>query len=257
MSLVFAVERALSEERSFDTQQNRRCASFDVLLGYCPDLFHEVDDQLFDGELARFFEAENIRFSIVASDSGPAGLTTYNDNTHPAEMTVALRRDAWQTSFPAFVGGNLCHAADACLIDIFLHELVHVVLFSIYVQLDLSAKDVERLIPYHYDTTHNILFTVWISRFFGQDTIHNSLLLCGTDEPLTFHRSLKETEVVCVHDNTRKTLMMFRNGRKEPVELLTSNTHKKNDNQALKPHHSRVRTRSGTILHVPNGILFC
>ena len=267
MSLVDAVERAIEEKRTFDvtTEIQQRCETFDNLIQYCPDLFFKVDKHLFDGALTRFMFESNIKFKIVAADSGPAGLTTYDnrvDDDSPKKnkgvMCIALRRDAWQTSFPALVGGNLCFAADHCLIDVFLHEMIHVLCFCLYIQLNMNPAEVERLIPYHYDPTHNILFTTWLALFFNQPTINNSLLLCGTNIPLTFERGLLETEDVCVvRAKADNQLQIFRNGKKEFVTLVNSNTFHEKRVANLKPHHSHVRTQSGTILAIPNGLLFC
>ena len=258
MSLVRAVETALSEGRVFRSDFNTKdeCPTFDVFMRTCDSVFQSVDEQLFDNTLQEFFESSNIKLEIVASTTGPAGLTTYSDDTRC--MRIALRRDAWQTNFPAFVGGNLCHSGGGCLQDVFLHELVHVLLFSIYIQIDMSPQEVETLIPYRYDPTHNILFTTWLARFFGQHTINNSLLLCGTaEEALVFDRDMKETEHVCVHRPKKGTqVKMFRNGQKEPATVLESHTFF-SPHPTLKPHHSHVRTASGKLVTVPNGLLFC
>lgn len=259
MSLVDVIERALRERRVFDVQKEKtdRCATFDNLLTYCPELFAKVDSHLFDGALAEFMRKSNIHFEVVASTSGPAGLTTYSPSSKKNVMSIALRRDAWQTSFPALVGGNLCHAADNCLIDVFLHEMVHVLCFCLYTQINITPEDVKQSIPFFYDPTHNVLFTVWLAAFFNQSTINNSLLLCGTDVPLTFARNMRETEEACiVHPKQGAQLQMMRNGQKEPVTLINSNTSTQSVPN-LKPHHSHVRTLDGTLLAVPNGLLFC
>lgn len=256
MSLVHAVERAIRERRMFRKNKNKdECPTFDVFMQTCDDVFQSVDAQLFDGALGAFFASSKIKFDIVAKTTGPAGLTTFSDDTRC--MRIALRRDAWPTNFPALVGGNLCHSGAGCLLDVFLHEIVHVLLFSIYIQIEMSPHDVETLIPYRYDPTHNILFTTWLALFFGQHTINNSLLLCGTNEALVFDRSMHETEHVCVHRPQKNTqVQVFRNGRKEQATVLESDTFFSSHTE-LKPHHSRVRTASGNLLTVPNGLLFC
>lgn len=258
MSLIHAVDLAIRQGRTFRLLQQKEqgCSlTFEAFLMECPHLFTDIDNQLFDGAITQFFKDQNIIFEIVASKTGPAGLTTFT-NTPRNYMCVALRRDAWQTSLPAFVGGNLCNTSDGCLRDVFVHEIIHVLLFSIYLQIDMSPEDVESLIPYSYDPTHNILFTVWLAKFFGQHTINNSLLLCGTHEALTFNRDMQETERVCIHDS-KKSITIFRNGQKEPATLVKSNTFYDAAQPKLKPHHSHVRTRSGTLLTVPNGLIFC
>lgn len=259
MSLVRAVETALTEGRVFRSDGQRdECLTFDVFMHTCASVFASVDQQLFDGALSEFFESSHIEFEIVASKSGPAGLTTYSDDTRC--MRVALRQDAWQSTYPALVGGNLCHSGGACLLEVFLHEIVHVLLFSIYIQVDISPHEVEVLIPYRYDPTHNILFTTWLACFFDQHTINNSLLLCGTatKDTLVFDRDMRETEYICVHRPKKGTKVeIFRNGQKEPATILASNTFFKNTKDNLKPHHSHVRTDSGQSFIVPNGLLFC
>lgn len=256
MSLVHAVELAMKQGRTFSPEQSEDCPHFDSFLRQCPQIFAQVDETLFDGALGSFLRINKIKFEIVASKTGPAGLTTYSEN--PSCMRVALNRNAWQTTLPAFVGGNLCDTSAGCIRDVFLHELVHVLLFSIYLQIEMSPEEVERLIPYRYDPTHNILFTTWLSHFFGQHTINNSLLLCGTHEPLTFDRDMRETEYVCVHDpKNAKTVTIFRNGKKERATIVASNTFYAESTSKLKPHHSHVRTRSGTLITVPNGLIFC
>ena len=245
MSLVRAVETALKQGRVFRRDAKKdECPTFDVFMRMCDAVFHSIDQQLFDGALSDFFESSDITFETVASTSGPAGLTTYSDDTRC--MRVALRKDAWKATYPALVGGNLCHSGGGCLLDVFLHEIVHVLLFSIYIQIDMSSGEVEELIPFRYDPTHNILFTTWLACFFNQHTINNSLLLCGTaKEPLVFNRDMRETEYVCVHRPKRGTKVhIFRNGQKERATVLASNTFF-NSTDKLKPHHSHVRTESG------------
>jgi len=121
----------------------------------------------------------------------------------------------------------------------------------------MTPKEVEELIPYKYDPTHNVLFTVWIAKFFGQSTINNSLLLCGTHGPLTFDRSLRETEEQCVRKlKPGMQVRVFHNGKKQNATVLESNTFY-NTHPTLKPHHSHVITASGAKITVPNGLLFC
>jgi len=258
MSLLLCVDRALRENRQFDAKKERltKCMIFDDLMAYLPILFDQVDMQLFDGGIKNFLKKRNIEFAIVESKEGPVGLTVYENEDET--MRIYLRSDAWKQEFPALVGGKLCHNSDSCLIDVFLHEMLHVVLFCIYIELDLSSEDVEQLIPYHYDPTHNVLFTVWLERFFGQCTINNSLLLKSNnpEKPLIFTRDLVDTEQTCLVGNANKhQIRLFLRGEMVRAKILETNNHK--NIHVLRPHHSRVITEHGLVVTVPNGLLFC
>lgn len=254
--LVQAVDKALHEKRTLSPGLiTRKCKNFDQLLDYLPKLFTNVDEYLFDGAMQRFLSASDIQFTIVKATDGPVGLTTYESRPHQM-MKIHIRSDAWPTNFPALVGGELCSRADTCLINIFLHEMLHVVLFCIYLELDLQQHEIDDMIHSNYDPTHNVLFTVWLRQFFGQHTINNSLLLKSDDSknPLVFKRNILDTEKSCVY-NPQKKITLFHKGKHIPVEII--DTFSSQTNTTLHEHHSRVRTKDGHILIVPNGLLSC
>jgi hypothetical protein len=250
---IHAVKRALDEHRSFVLPTNQcSCASLDALFVYIPTLFALVDNVLLNGALQTFFTKKNISLHFVRTSNGPAGVTTYDS---VRGMRICLNAHAWAESFPQMVGGNLCSKPDTCLLQTFLHEMVHVILFTIYIELDLNQKQIESIIPTDFDPTHNILFTTWLHRFFHQDTIDNSLLLRSTDvakPPLHFDRNLHDIEQVCLakKDLQHQDTMVFYQGVWQEAVI-------NNDQTGMQPHHSRVRTKTGQKLIVPNGLLKC
>jgi len=253
MLLIHAVKRALDQNRTFDVETEilRPCGNFDELIDYLPILFKRVDDTLFHGALLRFFEKHDIPLHIVASVSNAvSGLTTYDVLQG---MKIHIHQKAWVEHFPAMVGGTLCHRADTCLIKVFLHEMIHVLLFAIYLELDFSPSEVQSSFVAHSDPTHNILFTEWLRRFFGQDTIDNSLLLHmkhPEKEPVTFTHTVPEIERTCLVSRNNNNLEVYHDGQWQPCKLA------KDDHTVQKPHHSRIIVKKKIIV-VPNGLLRC
>jgi len=246
---VHAVKKALDQNRKFSTSIKKTCESMDSLLSYLPQLFKEVDMQLFDGAIHSFFKRKKIKLVIKQSTKGPAGVTTYNLMDG---MQIHLNKHAWLSpDSTGMVGGNLCSRADTCLIQTFLHEIVHVILFCIYIELHVTQKEAEALIPTHFDPTHNIIFTKWLKQFFNQDTIDNSLLLRATNsnKPLEFHKTVEEIEHTCLA-TMQTQLSVFYQGTWQPATMSKNQTH-------LQPHHSRIQTAQNQKLIVPNGLLSC
>jgi len=250
---IFNVERALNEKRmfqpSFETYPS--CADIETLIAFLPTLMKLVDDTLFDGSLHRFLQRKQIPFEIKSAQSGPAAMTTY-DNL--SGMCVVFNTNAWVTSFPAMVGGNLCTRADRCLIQTFLHEMVHVMLFCVYLELGMTQKAVESEIVSYLDSTHNVIFTTWLLLFFGQDTVDNSLLLHSHDEtvPLVFEKSVRDVEQTCLQSTNQNKKRFFYQGLWQDVHIDLGNQ------KGVPPHHSRVMTPTdGHKFIVPNGLLSC
>lgn len=247
--LLNHVQDALENHRTFDVHNVKICNTLNVLLDFLPQLFKDIDDTLLHGALTRYFKKNHIKFQVVAEKTGPSGLTTYDMQNG---MQIHLHQKAWVKHFPAMVGGNLCHRADTCLIHIFCHEFVHVLLFAIYLELNLSVQEVASSIASHYDHTHNVLFTTWLDRFFGHKTIDNSLLLHGIkgEEPLTFPRDLQDIETTCLRKRAGNNLRAFFQGKWHDVTLILPGP--------KKPHHSKVRDKAtGKKFIMPNGLLRC
>jgi hypothetical protein len=156
MSIVFAVQEALVVKKIFDVDAeiSKQCSSISSLLLYLTSLFEIIDNKLFQGAIGAFFKSENIVFRVVAKHSGPAGLTTFDKVNG---MRVCINANGWVKSFPAMVGGTLCHRADTCLVKIFCHEFVHVLLFSIYLQLSITLRPhTQRVV---YEVAHFVFWT--------------------------------------------------------------------------------------------------
>lgn len=254
--IVAAVERAINAKKSFSMDDvcipAKKCSNFANVLDHLNIIFKTIDNVLFDGILSQFMKDQNIPFQIKETQKGPAGLTVFQPSNG---MCVYINSAGWIDSFPAMVGGTLCESSAECIIKIFLHEIVHVILFCIYLELDFSADEIQNLIHSHFDHTHNVLFTFWLRFFFGQFTIDNSLLLTETAkyEPLKFKHSILETEKTCLlnEDNNKKQkhLQLFYQGKWQPVQFL--------QNHPNIPHHSYVLTSNDQRLLVPNGLLEC
>ena len=245
---IHAVERALNENRHFVADSQTFCSSLEVLLEYLPSLLSLVDSTLFDGELEAFLKREKISLQLKQSTKGPAGVTTYDTING---MKISLNANAWlKAGSSGMVGGNLCQRADRCLIQTFLHEMVHVTLFCIYIELDLTQKEAEEMIPTDFDPTHNIIFTTWLKKFFNQDTIDNSLLLRPADanHTLQFKQGINEIERVCLAQYSN--MMVFYQGVWQAATVSKNQTN-------VQPHHSRIMTVKGQKLIVPNGLLSC
>lgn len=246
MYLIDAVDKALRAKRHFDDWVLRPAPpNFAALLKVLPDLFRRIDDALWNGALFRCMEEQHIVFRIRTSTSGPAGLTTFDMH---AGMQLFLNRNAWVKAFPAMVGGTLCSSADLCLAKIFAHEMVHVLLFTIYHTLNMSHEDI-CAIPTDHDLHHNVLFVRWLKCFFNQDTIDNSLLLhmSRSKEPLTFARPVHETENTCLRNADTELEVLYK-GQWQKAQFLDDQGH----------HQSLVAVPSARRrLLVPNGLLRC
>ncbi len=248
---IHTVKRALDENRSFRLNTTAKtCSNLNMLLDYLPTVLTQVDDVLFDGALQTFLRQKKIPLLIKRSNIGPAGITTCDALKG---MCICLNTFAWlEKSSTGMVGGVLCQSADVCLTQTFLHELIHVILFCIYIELEISQKETEALIPTYFDSTHHIIFTKWLKQFFNQDTIDNSLLLHMNPQttPLRFEKSVIDIEHTCLVKNNSKPLRVLYQG--------TWQTATKTKNQTnIQPHHTRVQTLAGQRLIVPNGLLAC
>ncbi len=248
---VFAVDRALKKKRVFDTSLSTMplCSNTSELLNYLPTLFDLVDNHLFEGGIKKLFERKSIEFHMKTSHKGPAGMTIYDAMSG---MQIVFNKNAWVSVFPAMVGGNLCTRADKCITQTFFHEMVHVVLFCVYLDLDMTQDVIERTIPSKNDPTHNVIFTTWLERFFHQTTIDNSLLLQSAThaEPLRFHKDVSTIEKECLQSHNKQKI--FYEGIWQEATVRSNQKKKK-----IAPHHSRVRTKTGQNLVIPNGLVTC
>jgi hypothetical protein len=252
--LLKAVHKALVQKRCFEQWdtlfKNQDLQTIDQLVDLLLQVFHTMDKILFEGAIFQCLHDHNVPLQVKKSHKGPAGLTTY----HPHHgMQVFLNANAWVNAFPAMVGGTLCNSAEICLTQVFAHELIHVLLFTIYIELGMSQEDIESL-PTAFDTHHNVLFVRWLKQFFNQDTIDNSLLLQSPDSaamPLTFQKTVQEIESQCLATRKSQNLRVWYHGAWKPASFVA----------ASRPHHSVVRThtqqRRTTQLVVPNGLLTC
>ncbi len=244
---IQVVKKALDEKRTFILAPNMSlCATWGELLVYLPTLLNTVDKTLFNGGLIHFLNTHNISLKIKQSHKGPAGVTTYDTVNG---MNIHLNANAWiSPASSGMVGGNTCQRPDKCIAQTFLHEIIHVVLFCIYIELDMSQQEVEAMIPTHFDPTHNVIFTTWLKQFFKQNTIDNSLLLRSVNEPLQFTKGVIDIERVCLLADAK--IQVFYQGVWQDAILS-------NNQENIKPHHSRIQILQGQRLIVPNGLLRC
>ncbi len=248
--ITLAIKQALGRNKRFDLRVDAKhlAASYNDLEGLVlalPRLMQVIDDKLFSGALHLFFAKRQIVFSIHIASSGPAAMTSYDETQG---MRITFNENAWVSSFPAMVGGMLCRSADKCIMATFLHEIVHVALFCVYIELGLSQNDIESSIPTQHDTTHNVIFTTWLKRWFNQDTIDNSLLLHVDEGSLVFERTVKQVEEQCL---ATEHLHLLYKGKWREVRMTQNQ-------EDVPPHHSRVKViASEQQLIVPNGLLRC
>lgn len=247
MSLLLdAVETAYMTHKQFtDWELSPPPSTFSAFMKLLPNLFTRIDNSLFQGALFRTMKAEKINFRIRVAKTGPAGLTTFDAKEG---MQLFLNQNAWVRAFPAMVGGTLCHSADLCLSKIFAHEMLHVLLFTIYHALHMTHKDIMQL-PSAFDVHHNVLFCTWLKAFFGQDTIDNSLLLhlSHPGEKLTFDRSVNDIEKQCLRQGSSHLQVLYK-GVWQEADLVREDSH----------HQSLVTVpKTRRKLLVPNGLLRC
>jgi len=247
--LTRAIEHALQKHHQWtqwDTFFTTPPQDMDELMKQLPEALQKVDTFLWEGMLFATMKQLDIAFHTSTSNRGPAGMTTYDSLKG---MRLVLNKNAWVKAFPAMVGGTLCSSAGTCLAKIIAHEMIHMLLFTIYMELNLSLEDIHS-IPTKLDTHHNVLFCRWLKDFFFFFTIDNSLLIHQLHGPLTFQKSVPQIEQQCLQrqSSSKNELYVLHKGEWKPASFV----------KKAKSHHSIISLASNhQRLVVPNGLITC
>jgi len=256
--LFDAIDRALTEGKKWDDAYAplplAKLTSFALFLEHVPTMVRNFDQFLFNGVVFQYLNDANIPFRAVGSETGVSGLTTYSKKEG---MVMAFNEHAWihlppptkKTPRPAaMAGGELCFSAPTCLYEVVKHEFVHVVMFSLFLSLDMSNSDIQNMKSY-FDPQHNVVFTHMLLAFFGQPTIDNSLQIRDAEFNLTFDRNVKDIEQQCIRSGSSENMRVWYENRWQAVDY----------GQETTPHHSFVITRGPRPrnLVIPNGLLSC